>query len=247
MCVWERGEVAPGTRHEFLLENEDSGTDSCSWCVFVNHAHVDVVTVVIVLTPQLPLTISTCIIELYEVNVKWKREKRWEYKEKEAHCSFHSVVVMVRPSVSVVMAQCFCCSSREMKELPRMCGFVCVRVSEREDWNKWRAKSTETVRNGPSVHPIRQKRLWRSNVRGYGCVNVSGHIMLCLLIFCVMLLYIKNSFFCVVHSSICHHFDLKIWPTFSCASALCLGSVGLHDELSWVYCRICFLFKLTIV
>lgn len=31
VCVFERkrGEVASGSKHEFLLENEDSGTDSC--------------------------------------------------------------------------------------------------------------------------------------------------------------------------------------------------------------------------
>ncbi len=33
VCAWKRGEVASGSKHEFLLENEDSGTDSCpSWC-----------------------------------------------------------------------------------------------------------------------------------------------------------------------------------------------------------------------
>lgn len=30
MCV-TKGEVTPGSRHEFLLEDEDSGTDSSSW------------------------------------------------------------------------------------------------------------------------------------------------------------------------------------------------------------------------
>lgn len=46
-----------------------------------------------------------------------------------ARRSFHSVVVMVRPSVSVVMAECFYCSSREMKEFVNLC--VCMRVRER--------------------------------------------------------------------------------------------------------------------
>lgn len=51
-------------------------------------------------------------------------------KRNGAHRSFRSLVVMVRPSVSVVMAEPFCCSSPEMKELPGVCGFVflCARV-----------------------------------------------------------------------------------------------------------------------
>lgn len=52
--------MASGSRHEFLLENEDSGTDSCSRCVdvvdvflsvvCVDGADVDVVIVVIIFT-----------------------------------------------------------------------------------------------------------------------------------------------------------------------------------------------------
>lgn len=107
---------------------------------------------------------------------------------------------MVRPFVSLVMAQCFCCSSREMKELPGMCVFVCLRVCVclREEWNKWRAKSTETVRNGLSVHPVKQKWQYQSYVGGYGCLYVWVHYvcfacLLYLLMFSCIQLYLSGA------------------------------------------------------
>ena len=63
-----------------------------------------------------------------------------------AHRSFHSVVVMVRPPVSVVMAECFCCSSCEIKELPGMCASVYMCLCECE---KGRGVH-EISRNDPS-------------------------------------------------------------------------------------------------
>lgn len=177
-------------------------------------------------------------------------------KAKGAHRSFHSVVVMVRPSVSVVMAECFCCSSWEIKELPGMCGFVymCLCECEKERGvQRWRAKLVEIV-------PL--SILWSrsSHIRlmhavcmhlynlcfahlsyllcAFSPIYLSGTLIgtLCVVL-CSQFMSLRRArmtllymFVCAVQRSICHLFSVKGWPTFSCASALCSGWVGVHEN-----------------
>lgn len=180
-------------------------------------------------------------------------------KGKKAHRSFHSVVVMVRPSVSVVTAERFCCSSREMKELPGMCGFVNLCAWER-GVDKWIAKWTETEEMVWLYIPSSRSGSVRVMMGrgGGGGVYVCGCIMFALLIFvsvcfcvtsaishglCILYAVLQsgNLFvhawwfctyaFCVVKSSICNLNSEKRWPTFSCAPALCSGWVGVYNIL----------------
>lgn len=70
----------------------------------------------------------------------------------------------------------------------------------------------------------------------FGDVSHSGRALL-------TLLYI---FVCVVQSSVCHLFNVKGWPTFSCAFALCSGSAGVHtntvyDWQTWTFHKHCYL------
>lgn len=169
---------------------------------------------------------------------------------------------MVRPSVSVLMAESFCCSSPEIKELPGVFQSICLQERKKCERNesKW------------CILVCKQ-----SHIRGvmdvFGCVMffflVSFAVSLWVFVnpsrtldtvvvfnslhvpWCACMTNRACLFVCAVHRSICHLSGVKGWPTFSCAAALCSGWVGVqrntvHDpctSASHVHCNIDFVLQ----